>query len=90
MFEVESTTSIYSGILRMTDFMVKVPNIAVDMHIVAPEDDEDKVREEINRPTFQHVLGPAEHCSLRYLSFEEVRETHETVQRAGPLQQVFQ
>ncbi|MFC7027861.1 hypothetical protein ACFQJ5_10095 [Halomicroarcula sp. GCM10025324] len=89
MFEVESTTSIFSGILRMTDFMVKVPNIAVEMHIVAPDDDEDKVREEINRPTFQHVLEPAEHCSLRYLSFEEVRDTHDTVEQAGPLQHVF-
>ncbi len=89
MFEVESTTSIYSGILRMTDFMVKVPNIAVDMHIVAAVDDEDKVREEINRPTFQQVLGPAEHCTLRYLSFDEVRETHETVNQAGPLQEAF-
>jgi hypothetical protein len=89
MFEVESTTSIFSGILRMTDFMVKVPNIAVEMHIVAPDDDEAKVREEINRPTFQHVLEPAEHCSLRYLSFEEVRDTHDTVEQAGPLQHVF-
>jgi hypothetical protein len=89
MFEVESTTSIYSGILRMTDFMVKVPNIAVDMHIVASDEDQDKVREEINRPTFQHVMEPAEHCSLRYLSFGEVEETLDTVERAGPLQEVF-
>lgn len=89
MFEVESTTSIYSGILRMTDFVVKVPNIAVDMHIVAPEEDEDKVREEINRPTFKKVLDPNEHSYLRYISFDEVRGTHETVQKAGPLQQIF-
>lgn len=89
MFEVESTTSIYSGILRMTDFTVKVPNVAVDMHIVAPAEDEDKVREEMNRPTFKRVLDQSQHSNLRYLSFEEVREKHETVQRAGPLQEVF-
>jgi len=89
LFEVESTTSIYSGILRMTDFVVKVPNIAVDMHIVASEADKDKVRQEIDRPTFQHVLGQSANSDLRYRSFEQVRETHETVQRAGPLQQVF-
>lgn len=89
MFEVESTTSIYSGILRMTDFIVRVPNIAVDMHIVAPAEDEDKVREEINRPTFQQVLDAAEYCDLQYLSFEDVTETHETVKDAGPLQEVF-
>ena len=89
LFEVESTTSIYSGILRMTDFMVKVPNIAVDMHIVAPDDDENKVREEINRPTFQHVLESADHCSLRYLSFSGIRDTYTTVEQAGPLRDVF-
>jgi hypothetical protein len=73
----------------MTDFVVKVPNIAVDMHIVAPDDDEDKVREEINRPTFQHVLQAADHCTLRYLSFADVRGTYETVEQAGPLQELF-
>ena len=89
LFEVESTTSIYSGILRMTDFAVKVPNIAVDMHIVAPGDDEDKVRKEMTRPTFDAVLSNAEYCSLGYLSFEAVEGTYETVQEAGPLQDVF-
>jgi hypothetical protein len=89
LFEVESTTSIYSGILRMTDFMVKVPNIAVDMHIVAPDDDVDKVREEINRPTFQHVLESADHCSLRYLSFSGVWDTCATVEQAGPPKMCF-
>lgn len=89
MFEVESTTSIFSGILRMTDFVVKVPNLSVDMYIAAPSDDEDQVRREMDRPTFQQVLEPAEHCSLQYVSFEDVRETHETVERAGPLQTVF-
>jgi hypothetical protein len=89
LFEVESTTSIYSGILRMADFAVKVPNIAIDMRIVAPSEDEDKVRKEMTRPTFDKVLGEAEHCDLEYISFADVRETHETVQNAGPLQDVF-
>ncbi|WP_323677557.1 hypothetical protein [Halorubellus sp. PRR65] len=89
MFEVESTTSIYSGILRMTDFVVKVPNIVVNMHIVAPEADEDKVRKEIDRPTIQAVLGDSPHCSLDYISFDTVREKAKTVRQAGPLQQVF-
>ena len=89
MFEVESTTSIYSGILRMTDFVTRVPNFAVDMYIVAPESDADRVRKEMTRPTFEAVLSPVEHSSLQFLSFEAVRETYETVERAGPLQEVF-
>ena len=89
MFEVESTTSIYSGILRMTDFVVKVPNLAVDMHIVAPQDDEEQVRRQMNRPTFQHVMDRGQHCSLQYLSFEEIRNKRDLVEQAGPLQEVF-
>jgi len=90
LFEVEHTTSIYSGILRMTDFVVKVPNITVDMHIVAPQADEDKVRREINRPTFQEVLAPAEHSTLSYLSFGDVEQTYELVDDVGPLQEIFE
>ncbi|MFC7229250.1 hypothetical protein N0B31_17755 [Salinirubellus salinus] len=90
MFEVESTTSIYSGILRMTDFIVKVPNLAVDMYIVAAEDDEALVRKQIDRPTFQHILEPAKYSSLNYLSFERVRERFDLVQQAGPLKTVFE
>lgn len=89
MFEVESTTSVFSGILRMTDFVVKVPNLAVDMYIVASQSDEDKVRKEMNRPTFQHVLEPAKYCTLQYLSFDDVRERHDVVNQAGPLRTVF-
>jgi len=74
MFEVESTTSIYSGILRMTDFVTRVPNFAVDMYIVAPEADADRVRKEMTRPTFEAVLSPVKHSSLQFLSFEAVKK----------------
>lgn len=89
MFEVESTTSIYSGILRMTDFVAKVPNLAVDMYIVASQEDEDLVRKQIQRPTFQQVLAPAEYSAVRFISFEKVREKYDLVEDAGPLQTVF-
>jgi hypothetical protein len=89
MFEVESTTSIYSGILRMTDFATRVPNIAVDMYIVAAAEKEDAVRQQMGRPTFEAVLSPVEYSSLQYLSFDEIKQTYETVTEAGPLQEVF-
>lgn len=89
MFEVESTTSIYSGILRMTDFATRVPNIAVDMYIVAEASKEDQVRQQMRRPTFETVLDPVEHSTLQYLSFDEVADTYETVRDAGPLREVF-
>lgn len=36
-FEVEHTTSVYSGILRMADLLALQPNMAIKLHIVAPE-----------------------------------------------------
>ena len=35
-FEVEHTTSVYSGLLRMADLVALQPNIDIKLHIVAP------------------------------------------------------
>ena len=87
MFEVEHTTSVYSGILRMTDFVVKVPNLAVSMNIIAPDNKEDKVRRVMNRPSIQTVLSESEFSTLSYHSYEKVRDRQKTVEKAGPLQE---
>lgn len=52
-FEVEQTTSIYSGLLRMSDLVVLVPIINFPLYIVAPKTRMDQVRRELSRPTFQ-------------------------------------
>jgi hypothetical protein len=49
-FEVEHTTAIYSGLLRMADLCALLPNINVKLHIVSPESRQDKVFREISRP----------------------------------------
>ncbi len=51
-FEVEHTTSIYSGILRMADLLALQPNMNIKLHIVAPYARRDKVFQEIQRPVF--------------------------------------
>ncbi len=66
-FEIESTTSIYSGLLRMSDLVLSQPNINIDLHIVAPNRRRDLVRKNILRPTFAK-LRPK--CS--YITFEEI------------------
>ena len=53
-FEVEHTTSIYSGILRMADLLALQPNMDIKLHIVAPSSKHDKVSHEILRPVFSH------------------------------------
>jgi len=73
-FEVEHTTSIYSGILRMADLMALQPNLSIKAHIVAPEERKSKVFQEITRPVFTLLeSGPlAESCT--YLSYDSVVE----------------
>jgi hypothetical protein len=37
-FEVEHTTTIYSGLLRMADLVSMQPNLKLDLFIVAPDE----------------------------------------------------
>jgi hypothetical protein len=73
-FEVEHTTAIYSGLLRMADLCALLPNINVALHIVAPESRRDKVFQEITRPVFSLLEHSplSERCT--YLSYGSVRE----------------
>jgi len=52
-FEVECTTSVYSGLLRMSDLLALQPNLKINLYIVAPDERRGKVEEEILRPTFK-------------------------------------
>lgn len=69
-FEVEHTTSIYSGILRMADLMALQPNLNIKAHIVAPTERKGKVMQELSRPVFKLIL--AHTCS--YISYTSVEE----------------
>jgi predicted RNA-binding protein len=76
-FEVEHTTSVYSGILRMADLLALQPNMDIKLHIVAPTEKRGKVFQELLRPVFSLLeRGPlAEICT--YLSYDAVRELNE-------------
>ena len=54
-FEIEHTTSVFSGLLRMSDLTLLSPNLSFPLYIVAPEKRLDKVRRELSRPTFQEL-----------------------------------
>jgi hypothetical protein len=73
-FEVEHTTSIYSGILRMADLMALQPNLNIAAHIIAPMERKEKVLQEISRPVFAFLeKGPlSEACT--FVSYESVVE----------------
>lgn len=73
-FEVEHTTSVYSGILRMADLLALQPNMDIRLYIVAPGVRREKVFQELRRPVFSLLdRGPlSESCT--FLSYDSVRE----------------
>ncbi|GMU86624.1 MAG: hypothetical protein AMXMBFR48_18660 [Ignavibacteriales bacterium] len=79
-FEIEHTTSIYSGILRMADLVALVPNLNVNLHIVAPVERREKVFEEIRRPVFTFIRGGSLSSYCSYLSYESIYHISEDPQ----------
>lgn len=73
-FEVEHTTAIYSGLLRMADLLALQPNMDIKLHIVAPSSRREKVFSEIQRPIFSLLeRGPLVNiCS--FISYESILE----------------
>ena len=65
-FEIEHTTAVYSGILRMADLLALQPNMDIKLHIVAPESRKAKVMGEIQRPVFTLLeKGPlSDYCTF--------------------------
>jgi len=57
-FEVEHTSVVYSGLLRMADLITMQPNLKIRLYIVAPDTRRHKVSTEVNRPTFSRAVRP--------------------------------
>ncbi|MAF64044.1 MAG: hypothetical protein CMJ84_00105 [Planctomycetes bacterium] len=77
-FEIESTTAIYSGLLRMSDLIAMQPNLSIPLYIVAPDERREKVISEVNRPTFSH-LSPRMADICRFISFATLQERLERI-----------
>jgi hypothetical protein len=79
-FEVETSTSIYSGLLRMSDLLAVVPALNMQIYIVAPRERQKKVFAELARPTFSKI-GLSEYC--RYIPSEDLSELIARVKGLG-------
>jgi hypothetical protein len=71
-FEVEHTTAIYSGILRMADLLALQPNMQIRLHIVAPDERRDKVIREIKRPVFSLLENGPLYKKCTFLSYDSI------------------
>lgn len=70
-FEVEKSTSIYSGILRMEDLARSIPECTCHFYLVAPDQREREVMAQLARPAFRNDLAD---ISLAFIPFNDLRE----------------
>jgi len=75
-FEIEHTTSIYSGLLRMADLLALQPNMDIRLHIVTPIERREKVFAEIQRPVFSLLEKGALSKYCTYLSYDSIRDLY--------------
>jgi hypothetical protein len=88
-FEVEHTTSVYSGLLRMADLLALQPNMNIRLHIVAPDERRDKVFKEMLRPVFSLLdRGPLSSICI-FVSYESVDAISELKHLAHTSETVF-
>ena len=79
-FEVEHTTSIYSGIVRLLDLALGASEQSTKgLFLVAPDDREAEVRAQLVRPAFRRVAD----LHVRYLPYGELERHREAMARFG-------
>lgn len=82
-FEIEHSTSIYSGILRLSDLRALAPNSNYPLFIVADEDRKFNVFQQLQRPTFTNPYLKLNEA-VKFLSYNSVRELDKTTSPNRP------
>lgn len=77
-FEVEHSTSIYSGILRLSDLRALAPNSNYPLFIVAHRDRRIQVFNQLKRPTFSNDYLRLDR-EVRFLSYDKIRDLDENI-----------
>lgn len=80
-FEVEHSTSIYSGIVRMLDLALSGSDLhaAAGLFLVAPDAREADVRAQLRRPAFSRVSD----LDIAYLPYSELERNRDAIARFG-------
>jgi len=79
-FEVEHSTSIYSGIVRMLDLALGTQlGTECTMFLVAPDERREEVGQQLRRPAFSRVSE----LGIRYLPYGELRSHRSAIERFG-------
>ena len=80
-YEVEHSTSIYSGIVRMLDLALSGSGFhaAAGLFLVAPDDREKEVRAQVARPAFRRIAD----LDISYLPYSELAAHRAQIARFG-------
>jgi len=79
-FEIEKSTSIYSGILRMEDLARSIPDCTCNFYLVAPDWREKEVIAQLTRPAFRNDLTD---IALAFIPFDILRDDCEALCKFG-------
>lgn len=77
-FEVEKSTSIYSGILRLSDLALSFAEHQADLYLIVPKSREKDVVLQLNRPAVKNG-----NVAINYIVFDELRSNCEAICRFG-------
>ena len=78
-FEVEHSTSIYSGIVRMLDLVLGPVQRLSHLFLVAPDNREDDVRSQLARPAFSRIGD----IGVRFIPYSELTRNRDNITRFG-------
>lgn len=79
-FEIEKSTSIYSGILRLEDLVRSIPGCTSNVYLVAPDKREKEVMAQLARPAFKQDLAD---IPLAFIPFDDLCEHCDALCRFG-------
>ena len=77
-FEVEKSTSIYSGILRLSDLYFSISNGEEVFYIIIPDGREKDVIQQLNRPVIKNSK-----MNIKYILFSELRTNCDAICKFG-------
>lgn len=83
-FEVEKSTSIYSGILRLTDLMYSISDGGETFYIVAPDSREKDVVLQLSRPAIKNM-----NTEIHYILFSDLRKHCDALCKFGDSHEIL-
>ena len=86
-FEVEKSTSIYSGILRLEDLARSIPGCGCNFYLVAPNQREKEVMAQLARPAFRNDLHD---IALSFIPFKDLRDHCDALCKFGEDHNILQ